>query len=267
MTLILATQEGVQWLPFNFSGGLLGVFGAVTVVAILVMVTIWLDQHLDRWLNYGKNSNSHLVKTLSHRAGLVRVAMWTLTLVIGLTAAVKISPPLAWMLLPAGGLALALAVSRMLRDALVGIGNALSRRVQLGDFVAIGKIQGQVLKVGIRTLQIKELNGTIVDVPQGRISADGIRQLRVNHGGHPVAIELPLPNELSLANVMEEARLAAALAPHAHLCARPEVEVTDETPARIRVHGQAINPFVAGQYRGEVALAYQDGLRQLQHDE
>jgi small-conductance mechanosensitive channel len=167
------------------------------------------------------------------------------------------------MLLPAGGLALALAVSRMLRDALVGIGNALSRRVQAGDFVAIGEIQGQVLKVGIRTLQIKALDGTIVDVPQGRISADGIRQLRVKSGGHPVAIELPLPVELSLAEVMEEACLAAATAPHAHLCARPEVEITDETPARIRVHGQAINPFVAGQYRGEVALAYQDALKHL----
>jgi small-conductance mechanosensitive channel len=260
--VIWAKNNWSELLPDHFSGGVLGILGAAATVAILVMATLWLDRRIDGWLSHGPHQ-SVWGRLLSRRGALIRVILWTCTLVLALTAAIKISPPLAWMLLPAGGLALALAISRLLRDALMGIGNALSRRVQVGDFVAIGEIQGQVLRVGIRILQLKALDGTIVDVPQRRISADGIRQLRVDDGGHPVAIELPLPNDLSLAEVMEEARLAAALAPHAHLCARPEVAVTDETPARIRVHGQAINPFVAGQFRGEVALAFQDAVRSL----
>jgi small-conductance mechanosensitive channel len=184
-------------------------------------------------------------------------------LVIALSAAARLSPPTAWMLLPAGGLALALAVANLLRDALVGIGQALTNRVHRGDHVEIGEVAGEVVRVGIRSLRLKTLDGTIIDIPQRRIAADGIHRLSLEGGGHPVTVMLTIPTDLMGTDLLEEARLAALLARHAHLGRKPTASLVDGHPPAIRVVGHAIDPFCADTYSGEVVGCFQEALHAM----
>jgi len=239
----------------------------MAAASALVIGALWLDRRIDGWLQLYLRNRGPVLQAMARRGALVRVAMWTVTLVLALAVAARFSPPMAWLLLPAGALALALAVSNMLRDALVGVSQALGRRVQKGEYVAIGDVEGEVLRVGVRTLHVRSLNGTVVDVPQREIAVHGIRSLKAEGGGYPVHVELPIADAVPLADQMEEARLAATLAAHAHMGVRPAVTLSEDSTTRIRVRGLAIDPFAAGSYRAEVALAYRTALEELKTDE
>jgi len=242
--------------PDHFEGGALGVIGAVVVTALCIFGAIIADRWLDTWLQRWANTRTGWRRFAMDHAAMIRVVIWTFMLVLCLSVAAYLSPPVAWMLLPAGGLALALAVSDLLRDALVGIGQAMGARVRRGDQVSVGNIAGRVMRVGIRSIQLKRLDGTVVDIPQRRIAAEGVQRLQMEDGGHPVTLHLPIPDDVSIQDAMEEARLAALLARHAHLGKGTVVAMTPDSPVQLQVTGHAIDAFHGSQYRGEVVTLY-----------
>lgn len=254
---------GASFFGRELEGGALGVLLAIAAAVALSIAALWLDRRLDRWLARWSRSPVRLLRLAAGRTALLRVGLWSLTLVLALGAAARLSPPLTWVLLPAGALALALAVANLLRDALIGVGHALSRRVKRGDMVQVGpELAGVVVHVSLRILTLRTLDGTCVDIPQRRLASEGIRHLQIEGGGHPVTLELRVPAEIALPDAMREARLAAALAPHAHLGARPTV-TTAAQPGTLEVHGVAIDPFHAPEYRAEAALAFEAAMAYL----
>ena len=265
MTLLTRVlMAPLSWLPDQFQGGAMGVLAALVSTVVIIIGAIFLDRRFDGWLQSWTRPKTRLHRLATEHAAMLRVSIWTLSLVLALSLAAELSPPVAWMLLPAGGLALALAVSDLMRDALVGIGQALSARVKRGDHVSVGDLAGEVERVGIRSIRLRTLDGTIVDIPQRRIMTEGIQRLQVEGGGYPVSLDLPIPTEIPIHEAMEEARLAALLAKHAHLGKGATAAVTDGEPARIRVVGHAIDAFHGSQYRGQVVALYHAALHALQ---
>lgn len=250
--------------PTQFEGGAWGVLLALVSSGALVLLALALDRRLDRWMSTIRASESRVLGEVAARSALLRVFLWALTLVVILAVTARFSPPLAWLLLPAGALALALATANLLRDAIIGVGHALSRRVEAGEYVAIGNTEGVVVRVGIRTLTLRQLDGTQVEVPQHLIAQQGIRQLRAEAGGHPTTVDLLVPTDVPLKVAMEEARLAALLAPHAHLGGHPTVTLADDNPELLRIQGLCINPFAAAHYRAQVALAFRTAIEERQ---
>jgi len=250
-------------LPDSFEGGALGVIGAVVVTVICVLGAIVADRRLDGALQQWAQARGGWRRYVTDHAAMMRVGIWTITLVFCLSIAAYLSPPVAWMLLPASGLALALAVSDLMRDALVGIGQAMGARVKRGDQVSVGNVAGRVVRVGIRSIQLQRLDGTLVDIPQRRIAAEGVQRLQMEDGGHPVTLQLPIPDDVSIQDAMEEARLAALLARHAHLGKGAVVAMTADTPVQLQVTAQAIDAFHGSQYRGEVVTLYHAALQSV----
>ena len=240
--------------------GLGGTLGTLAIGAVLALAGARVDRRLETFLQGWLRALKPWQRRLAATAPLCRAALWALLLVLWLSVAARLSPSLWWLAAVAGAGALALGAARPAGDLVVGLGQALGRHVTVGEFVGIGSVEGQVTRVGLRAVRLRTLDGMLVDVPQSRVAREGLRRLVGDGGGHPVRIRLPMPADAPLADALEEARLAAALAPHAHLGGRPQVAVTDDAPPHIEVRGWAIDPFSAPVLRGEVATAFREAM-------
>ncbi|TNF35921.1 MAG: mechanosensitive ion channel [Deltaproteobacteria bacterium] len=204
---------------------------------------------------------------MAQRPLLARVVLWLAVLALALALAASLSALVAWGLAGGAVLTLALATATPLRDVVLGVGGALSGRLSEGDYVAIGALQGEITHVGLRGIELRTLDGTRIDVAHARIAQEGLRRLTAEAGGYPVDMALPVPEDVDLAELVEGARLAACLAPHAHLGARPTVSLSETVPPVLQVRGYAIDPFSAGPYRGEVVMAFREAVAELRAGE
>lgn len=259
----MSTPPPVTLVETDGLGGGWAVLLALVLIAALAAGAVWLDQRLPAWVARRARSRFRLLRLLAARPLLARVMLWLSVLALSLALAAWLSALVAWILAGGAVLALALATSSPLRDVLLGVGGALSGRLSEGDYVAIGGLQGEVTHVGLRGVELRTLDGTRVDVAHGRIAREGLRRLTAEAGGYPVDMALPVPEDVDLAELIEGARLAACLAPHAHLGARPAVSLSETVPPVLQIRGYAIDPFSAGPYRGEVVMSYRETVAEL----
>jgi|GEM_PF-2646560 len=236
---------------------------ALVLIAALVVAAIWVDQRLPAWVARRARSRFRLVRLLARRPVLARAILWLLVVGLALALAAWISGIVAWILVPGAVLALALATTNTLRDVVLGIGGAVSGRLSEGDYVAIGELQGEITRIGLRGVELRTLDGTRIDVAHARIAREGLRRLTAEDGGYPVDMALQVPDDVDLGELVEGARLAACLAPHAHLGARPTVSLSETVPPVLQVRGYAIDPFSAGPYRGEVVMSFRETVAEL----
>jgi small-conductance mechanosensitive channel len=97
-----------------------------------------------------------VAQTLLRFAGLVVV--WSIVLLSVLSSfGIDITALVAG--LGVGGVAVALAVQKILGDILASISIAVDRPFSPGDYIAIGQQQGTVLRIGIRSTVIASLSG------------------------------------------------------------------------------------------------------------
>lgn len=247
-------------------GSAWGVLAALILIAGLLIAAFWVDRRIDPWVRRFGRSPLPLLRVVARRPVLARIALWLSVFVLALVLAAWLSGLVAWILVPAVVLSLALASSSPLRDIVLGVGSALSAHLKEGDYVAIAGLQGEITRVGLRSIELRTLDGTRVDVSHGRIAKEGLRRLTVEASGYPVDMVLPVPEDLDLAALIEGARLAASLAPHAHLGARPLVTLSESVPPVLRVRGYAIDPFCAGPYRGEVVMSFRETVAELRSE-
>lgn len=77
-----------------------------------------------------------------------------------------------------GGVAVALAVQKLLGDFLASLSIVLDRPFDVNDFVIVKDIQGTVEKVGIRSTRIRSLTGEQIVVPNNDILQGTIRNFK-----------------------------------------------------------------------------------------
>jgi small-conductance mechanosensitive channel len=243
-----------------------GALIALLLIAVLLVAAVWVDQRVAVFVRRFAGARLLPLRLVARRPLLARAALWLAAAAVSLALALWLSALVAWILVPAGVVALALAFTPPLRDVVLGVGGALSGRLKEGDYVAIAELEGEITRVGMRAIELRTLDGTRVDVSHGRIAREGLRRLTAEGGGYPVDMALPVHEDLDLATLVEAARLAACLAPHAHLGARPAVSLSETVPPVLQVRGFAIDPFSAGPYRGEVVMSFRETVAELRAD-
>ena len=76
-----------------------------------------------------------------------------------------------------GGVALAFASQKTLENVFGGIFVLSDRSVVVGDFCQIGKHLGEVVDVGLRSMQLRTVNRTVVYVPNGTLATMEVENL------------------------------------------------------------------------------------------
>jgi len=167
-------------LDLNF--GLSALVNGVIQIAIVVVLAIILT-FIGRWLvprliqarvpKIRKESNEQLAartKTLSRVViQVITVIIWVFAVVMMLSQlGVDIGPLLAG--LGVGALALGFAAQNIIRDYLNGFFILMEDWYRVDDWVAIVGVEGTVEEVTLRRTLLREIDGTLHNIPNNQIS-------------------------------------------------------------------------------------------------
>lgn len=150
-------------------GVALAVQGAVWATSV---VRVLVDKRFARHAEAGGPQVVPIAQTLVRFTGLVLV--WTLAVLVILSnLGIDITALVAG--LGIGGVAVALAVQRVLGDILASVSIAVDKPFQPGDFIAVGDQMGTVQRVGLRSTVLRGLGGEGLVLPNNDLLASRIR--------------------------------------------------------------------------------------------
>ncbi|MBI5443401.1 MAG: mechanosensitive ion channel family protein [Deltaproteobacteria bacterium] len=121
------------------------------------------------------------------------------------------------------GIAVGFGAQTLVKDLISGFFLLFEGLIAVGDVITVGAHTGEVEAIGIRTTQLRKLNGELWMIPNGEISHFG--QLRRGYGR--AAVNVPMPYELdseALLRTIEDAALEWARANEGLALERPQVE-------------------------------------------
>jgi small-conductance mechanosensitive channel len=143
-------------------GTIRGFLSAVAVFALIVQGGIWASAAIASWLKSYRerklDSDAGAVTTMGLIGFTARVAVWSGVLLLVLdNLGIKITTLLAG--LGVGGIAVALAVQKILSDLFASLSIALDKPFVVGDFLIVDDLLGSVERIGLKTTRIRSLSG------------------------------------------------------------------------------------------------------------
>lgn len=149
-----------------------------------------------------------------------------------------------------------LAALPLLRDLVAGVGLAFEARHRVGDDIRIGEHEGRILAFGLRSVVLRERDGTETSVPNRVFAAREIVRLTLGDRGQdaPIELEIGVPPGLDLEHTRRRLLEAALLSPYAAPGRRPEVFAVADAQGglRLRLHAFVFDRAHEERYRGDV---------------
>lgn len=148
-----------------------GIFVLFAIQAALWFQAI-LRAGLQTWTSRQETAKSETAAAAITFLG--RLLIWTVVVLVVLSnLGVEITTVVAG--LGVGGVAAALAVQSILSDLFAGLSMYFDRPFDIGDFIIVGDVMGNVRKIGLRTTRIDSLGGEKIVYPNGELTKNFIR--------------------------------------------------------------------------------------------
>lgn len=149
---------------------------------------------------------------------------------------------------------LAVVALPLLRDLLAGLALALEGRAGIGDDVRFEAHEGRVTGLGLRSLTLREREGTEIAVPYRKLLAGEFVRLNLGSQDSPCEFEIAVPPGADSQACSRRVFEAAILSPYAAPGRRPEVftVVDAHGGVRLRVRAYVFDRAHEERYRGDV---------------
>jgi small-conductance mechanosensitive channel len=145
-----------------------GFVNGAVVVGFAVQLGAWAQQAVNGGIRiWSSRQEGASVATMGAGIRFVaRLVIWAfVALFILSNCGVEIGPMIAG--LGVGGVAAALALQGILGDLFAGLSMYFDRPFDIGDFVVLAPLRGNVTRIGLRTTRIRSLDGEELIVPNG----------------------------------------------------------------------------------------------------
>ncbi len=136
------------------------IIAAVTVVALLVQAGLWANGLIEFWLDRYRKRQEDLssITTMNALAFMSKVAAWVVVLLLVLgNLGVDITGLLTGVGI--GGIAIALAVQKILSDLFASLTIVLDKPFVLGDFLIVDDLMGTVEHIGLKSTRLTSISG------------------------------------------------------------------------------------------------------------
>jgi len=155
-------------------------FKQACIVLILIQVGIWsmalLKSTLKNW-HESRGGDSSVATAMVAFSFLGKLLIWSVILLLILdNLGVKVGSLLAG--LGVGGIAVALAVQRVLGDLLASISIVLDKPFEIGDTITVGDMVGTVEHVGLKTTRLRSATGEQLILSNSDLLSSRIRNYK-----------------------------------------------------------------------------------------
>jgi len=138
------------------------IMASVAVITLIIQAGLWASNLLKFWLEHASNQRREQdpasIATLSVASWIGRIILWSVILLLVLdNIGFDITALVAG--LGIGGVAVALAVQRILGDLFASLSIVLDKPFVVGDFLVIDDYIGSVEQVGLKTTRLRSLTG------------------------------------------------------------------------------------------------------------
>ena len=138
------------------------IMASVAIITLIIQAGLWASNLLKFWLQHAIRRRREVdpasVATLSVASWVGRIILWSVVLLLVLdNIGFDITALVAG--LGIGGVAVALAVQRILGDVFASLSIVLDKPFVVGDFLVIDDYIGSVEQVGLKTTRLRSLSG------------------------------------------------------------------------------------------------------------
>ena len=181
--------------------------------ALMIQIGIWANFLVDRWIcsSISKKTrrNPAAASSISLLQFLAKVVLVSTIILFTLNnMGIKITTILAG--LSVGGLAVALAVQKILGDLFSSLSIVMDKPFMVGDFIVLGDYLGEVEKIGLRTTQIRSLGGEQIIISNSDLLASRIRNYQ-RMKERRVHFQLPISTKMTTDKMKEAVSLISAI--------------------------------------------------------
>lgn len=172
--------DGVARATLELRDGPREILDAAATIALFVQAGVWVlaavARAVVRWSEREEADGGRRTAGAAV-VFLARLAVWSVVLLLVLSnLGVEVGALVAG--LGVGGIAAALAVQSALGDLFAGFAIYLDRPFDIGDFIIVGDVLGNVKRIGIRSTHIASLGGESIVYPNGKLVDNVIRNYR-----------------------------------------------------------------------------------------
>jgi MscS family membrane protein len=164
---LIITRVGLSLFARQIWSSISAVITITASVWLLILVTVWVEQYVHRLLVRRQ------ITGVTAIVRLVRGVIDVLLVVAGVLVTLYrfgLNPTAFLTGLGVGGIAVALAAQKTLENVIGGVSLILDRVVHLGDYIALGDIEGTIEAISLRSTRIRTYHRTVVSVPNGQMA-------------------------------------------------------------------------------------------------
>ena len=201
--------------------------GRLFEAAIIILVT-WLLLRLLHWTFslLAKRFSRYRMQIIGSFP-VVRILGWVIAVYLVIVKAIQ--PPDAQLLamLASVGLAVGLASQDVIRNLISGMLILFERPIRVGDMVQIGEHYGEIISIGLRSVQLRTFNDSVVTIPNATVMSQSISNSNSGALDELVPVKFFMPAYVEVQVIKDLAWEAAACSPYAYLAKPINVIVED----------------------------------------
>lgn len=176
-------------------------------------MAIWSHHLLEKWIHSTIRRrtlrNPAAASSISLIQLVARLILFTFIFLFTLSnLGIKITTIVAG--LGVGGIAVALALQRILGDLFSSLSIVLDKPFEVGDFIIVDQYLGEVEKIGLKTTRLRSLSGEQIIFSNSDLLATRIRNFK-RMRKRRVAFELNLPHQISSERLKTAVSLISAI--------------------------------------------------------
>lgn len=207
---LLAVAAYIALTPLGLKDPLADHLYKIFLVFVLLQMGFWILALLDSFLHPGgAAASSSAGRVVDAIAVLVQALVWGIIglLILENVTGLKVVSLIASLGIT--GIAVALAVQRILGDVLAALSIALDKPFVVGDTISVGELTGVVEHVSLRSTRLRSVDGELLVFPNADLLNSRIRnyaglQRRRVRFTLPIAYETPRHKLDELPNLLRE---------------------------------------------------------------
>lgn len=167
------------------------------LIILMFQLWVWGKEIINRWVFYTveKKQGDPSIKTTLNFVGIVLNLALISVLLLSTLANFGHDVSTIVAGLGIGGVAIALATKSLLEDLFASLSIVLDKPFLVGDFISFGEWEGEVEYIGLKTTQIRSVNGELILISNSQMLASKIRNYkRVKHRRVSFKLEVETSN-------------------------------------------------------------------------